>query len=99
MQPRQQTYLNCDVFLDLDRFKLINDTFGHSFGDVLLQQVSVRLRECLREDDMVSRYGGDEYIIVLKQQDIQEIYGLADQIIDTVAAPFYDLRPRAIYFT
>ncbi|MFP3123651.1 EAL domain-containing protein [Ectobacillus funiculus] len=76
------------MFLDLDRFKLINDTFGHSFGDVLLQQVSVRLRECLREDDMVSRYGGDEYIIVLKQQDTQEIYGLADQIIDTLATPF-----------
>lgn len=76
------------MFLDLDRFKIINDTFGHSFGDFLLQQVSVRLRKCLREDDMVSRYGGDEYIIVVEHRDMQNICKLADQIIDTLAAPF-----------
>lgn len=88
VRSQDSNHILAVMFLDLDRFKLINDTFGHSFGDVLLQQVSARLRKCLREDGMVSRYGGDEYIIVLKQQDSQEIYRLADQIIDTLAAPF-----------
>jgi len=54
------------MFLDLDRFKLINDTYGHPTGDLLLKEVSQRIQDCLREEDVVGRQGGDEFTIILE---------------------------------
>ncbi|WP_051317032.1 putative bifunctional diguanylate cyclase/phosphodiesterase [Ectobacillus panaciterrae] len=78
------------LFLDLDRFKSINDTLGHATGDALLKQVGQRLKDSVRAIDFVSRQGGDEFIIVLEDiHERQEITAVANRIIETLSSPFY----------
>ncbi len=77
------------LFVDLDQFKVVNDTFGHVVGDELLQQVAVRIRECVREADTVSRFGGDEFVILL--QDIEDpdvAVSIASKVIQAVTESF-----------
>ncbi|NMG15332.1 EAL domain-containing protein [Aromatoleum bremense] len=77
------------LFVDLDHFKTINDTLGHPAGDGLLQGVALRLRECLRETDTVSRLGGDEFLIALTDiRDPQAINSATAKIFDALAQPF-----------
>ena len=77
------------LYLDLDRFKDINDTLGHPVGDMLLRAVSDRLKDCLRETDMVARFGGDEFAVL--QVDIADnaaVEALASKIGKVVARPY-----------
>ncbi|RKZ94458.1 MAG: hypothetical protein DRQ40_05825 [Gammaproteobacteria bacterium] len=81
------------MFLDLDRFKTVNDSLGHSSGDKLLKMVSQRLIDTLREEDTVARLGGDEFILYLATTENQyEIYShisqIAQKILATIAQPF-----------
>jgi diguanylate cyclase (GGDEF)-like protein len=78
------------LFIDLDRFKPINDLHGHEAGDRVLQEVGKRLRACTRQEDLVGRLGGDEFVIVLPYLDIahHRAATVAQHVIDEVSRPF-----------
>ena len=77
------------LFLDLDRFKLVNDTFGHDAGDLLLKVVAERLMRCVRQGDLVSRFGGDEFVVVLKHIETFEVAkAVATKIHQNLLRPF-----------
>lgn len=76
------------MFLDLDRFKTINDTFGHSAGDQLLQTVAERLMGCLRATDTVTRMGGDEFLLIITGlKDMTQITGVAEKLLSALFQP------------
>jgi diguanylate cyclase (GGDEF)-like protein/PAS domain S-box-containing protein len=77
------------LFIDLDNFKTINDSLGHLIGDGLLKGVAIRLRECIRDTDTLSRQGGDEFLIVLNDvRDTESITVIAEKILIRLAEPF-----------
>ena len=77
------------LFLDLDRFKNINDSLGHSVGDLLLQKVAERLKRWAREQDTVARLGGDEFLIVLTEiKDVPDAAVAAERLMDAMTAEF-----------
>lgn len=86
------------LFLDLDRFKFINDTKGHSFGDLLLKKVAERLQQSIGSDGLVARYGGDEFIILAENADKQKASQLAQKIIERFSA-FFDLDSHTYFIT
>src|SRR5512142_2827690 len=78
------------AFLDLDRFKIVNDSFGHHVGDEVLRGIAARLRECLREEDTVARMGGDEFTVVMpglrKDEDVVKV---ASKLLDVFHRPLF----------
>lgn len=87
------------LFIDLDRFKNINDTLGHHVGDELLISVSQRLRQCVRESDLVARLGGDEFVVMLPDLfESESVASVAEKIVDSVGEP-YPVGPHTLYTT
>ncbi|MDD4731271.1 MAG: EAL domain-containing protein [Desulfovibrio sp.] len=77
------------VFLDLDRFKVVNDSLGHIFGDSLLVEVSRRLWKCVRGMDTVARFGGDEFVLLLEELEVpREAFTVIRRVLDALRDPF-----------
>ncbi|MGH8384890.1 MAG: sensor domain-containing phosphodiesterase [Pseudomonas sp.] len=77
------------MFIDLDRFKLVNDSLGHHFGDLLLMQAAHRLRGCLRETDMLARLGGDEFSVLAPEAPLEVLVDIAERILVAFDRPFF----------
>ena len=90
-KARRDGHLVAVVFVDLDHFKLINDSLGHHVGDRLLLEVADRLVACVRGHDSVARQGGDEFVIVLTEQhDENEIIAIVSRLLDSISQPWVD---------
>lgn len=77
------------LFIDLDRFKEVNDAMGHEAGDRLLRQVAERLRSCLRAEDLLARYGGDEFVVCIDGPTASADHdGVVDKLLDVLRRPF-----------
>ena len=76
------------LLMDLDRFKEINDALGHFYGDYVLQKIAIRLRRVLRKSDTLSRFGGDEFAVVLPGSNIQHAKKIAQKIANAIEKPF-----------
>jgi diguanylate cyclase (GGDEF)-like protein/PAS domain S-box-containing protein len=77
------------LFIDLDGFKLINDTHGHNAGDALLAELAARLRNTLREGDVIGRMGGDEFVVLIEEfTEVSQVAEVAKKLLDTVTRPF-----------
>jgi diguanylate cyclase (GGDEF)-like protein/PAS domain S-box-containing protein len=93
MSKRNNTYAVL-MFLDLDNFKALNDTYGHSVGDMLLVEAAHRLRNCVRETDTVARFGGDEFTVIVndagktREEAITHANLIAEKIRDVVSVPY-----------
>jgi diguanylate cyclase (GGDEF)-like protein len=89
-KKRHPDYVFAVFFLDLDRFKVINDALGHLIGDQVLVQLSQRLKRSTRSMDTLARFGGDEFAILMEDvQEIDHVDQLADRIKDEMRLPFY----------
>lgn len=87
-QAKRHRWILAVMFIDLDEFKAVNDSYGHQAGDSVLQTVATRLRHTTRDDDTVSRYGGDEFLYLLSQiRDERDIGMIAEKILKAIQAP------------
>lgn len=79
------------LFIDLDKFKNINDSYGHKAGDLVLKEIAIRLKKVVRKEDLLSRIGGDEFILVLNNfKTLNDIETLCKKILSTVSIPIKD---------
>jgi diguanylate cyclase (GGDEF)-like protein len=98
-QARRNDKIVGTLFLDLDRFKVINDSLGHVSGDLLLKAVAERLKICLRDTDTVARVGGDEFIIIITNiTQKEDVIHLAQRVIDQFSSPVI-LKDHEVFVT
>ena len=88
-QSRRHKQKLAVLFIDMDRFKMINDSMGHDVGDMVLQEAAQRMRENLREEDTIARYGGDEFTCVLMDvQGEEDVIKVAGKLMDALSKPY-----------
>ena len=89
-RSKRRNHYYAVAFIDLDRFKVINDSLGHACGDKLLMEVGERLEKCVRGLDTVSRFGGDEFILILDElESAKEGVGIVKRVLDDLRRPFF----------
>lgn len=86
------------LFLDLDGFKEINDTYGHKSGDLLLQKITRRLKKIVPEEDMIARFGGDEFTVIVQNATYEELEKIAQKIIEEIQKPLM-LHKNKLFMT
>lgn len=86
------------LFLDLDRFKEVNDSMGHKAGDMLLQQITSVLKKNLREVDTIARLGGDEFTIILEELTQTQVEAVCEKLLESISTPFH-IEGHEIYVT
>lgn len=89
--PRSVSAMVATLFIDLDGFKRVNDSLGHHTGDLLLREVGRRLQVTVRQEDLVARYGGDEFVVVCEVPEAAAAEEVADRIRQSIEQPFDDL--------
>ncbi len=87
-QARRQNHKLAVMFVDLDNFKVINDSLGHDIGDLLLKDAAGRLQQCVRDSDTLARLGGDEFVVLLVDIDLEEVNTVANRVVDYLGASF-----------
>ncbi len=89
------------MMFDIDHFKAVNDTYGHGAGDEVLQQVAERIKDSVREEDLVARYGGEEFMIISPEAHEEFCYGIADRVLHAISdTPFkISVEPFEIFVT
>jgi len=87
------------IIVDIDFFKIINDTYGHAAGDCVLKSVSEDLRKTVRESDTVARWGGDEFLLLLPKTNAKNAVGLAEKINKIVGNHRYDYGNETLAVT
>lgn len=98
-QAQRNNWSTGILFIDLDRFKAVNDTYGHAAGDDLLRQVAARMQACVRTSDTISRLSGDEFAVVLSTlTKIDDAGVVAHKIVEALAAPF-NLAGQQVYIS
>ena len=89
-QSQQEDYELCIVMADIDHFKNVNDTYGHLAGDGVLKEVASRIKNSLRGFDVVGRYGGEEFLLILHKADLATARMVAERIRSRIVARHYD---------
>ncbi len=84
------------IFIDIDHFKFINDSFGHTEGDMLLKQVAARISAVIRDRDTVARFGGDEFVVLCEQVEMAEVQQIAGRILAILGQPYQIARHEAL---
>jgi len=88
---REQTFISV-ILMDIDLFKVVNDTHGHQIGDKVLQEFSIRLKDSLRQYDILARYGGEEFMLLLPDTDIETAVTIAEKLRVTISQPLFCLE-------
>lgn len=79
-RAKQQGYEVSIIFFDVDDFKVYNDTYGHLFGDMILKSIALTVKEAVRKDDVVARFGGEEFVVLLPHTDKETAYEKAEEL-------------------
>ena len=89
IKAEKSGYLVGVIFVDIDKFKVVNDSLGHESGDFLLVEIGKALRDCLRPADFLARFGGDEFLVMVPQMDnFDDIRGIVERLMDSFEKPF-----------